>query len=106
MRIPAFVYRWIAALLGIVYIGSARASLDFGSIGAGLQQILTIPVTGAKVGDYVFIGVGDALEAGLALGQAIVMAADTVSVTLANNTAGAIDPAAHTFTVTVLRRTL
>jgi len=103
MRIPAFMYRFLAALLGILRIGAARASLDFASLSAGLQAALTITVTGAKVGDYVLWGVSAALDTGISI-TAYVSAADTVTLIAVNNTAGAVDPVAATYNVTVLRR--
>jgi len=81
---------------------TATASLDFGSIGAGLSADLTIAVTGAAAGDAVVLGAPAALEAGL-VAFAWVSAADTVSVRLVNNTAGAVDAAAGTYRVTVLK---
>ncbi len=81
---------------------TATASLDFGSIGAGLAADLTIAVAGAEVGDAVALGAPDALEAGL-VAFAWVSAADTVSVRLVNNTAGAVDAAPGTYRATVFK---
>lgn len=105
MRFPNIFYRAIAYLMGAVYIGSARASLNFASIAAGLQERLTITVTGALLGDEVTVAPEADIEAGLAIATAFVSAADTVTVIMANNTAGAIDPAACTYKVRVARRT-
>jgi len=85
-----------------IYDLSSSGSLNFGSIAANsVSSELTISVPGATVGDIVSVGVGDALEAGLVLASARVSAANTVALALANVTAVPIDPAAHTFTVSV-----
>ena len=81
---------------------TATASLDFGSIGAGLSADLTIAVTGAAEGDAVALATPAALEAGLSA-FAFVSAADTVTVRLVNNTAGAVDAAAGTYRATVFK---
>lgn len=81
---------------------SNTALLDFGSIGAGLQAVLTVVVTGAVAGDVVLLGPPAALEAGLSF-CGYVSAADTVTVVVANNTAGAIDPAEASWRVSVLK---
>lgn len=81
---------------------TATATLDFGSINAGLAADLTITVTGAAVGDAVALGVPAAFEAGLtAFG--FVSAANTVTVRVVNNTAGAVDAASGTFRATVFK---
>ncbi|MEZ0374917.1 MAG: hypothetical protein ACAI44_37875, partial [Candidatus Sericytochromatia bacterium] len=78
----------------------ATASLDFGSINAATAADLTIAVTGAAVNDEVGIGLPAAPTAGIIF-NAFVSAADTVTVRAYNFTAGAINPAAFTFRVTV-----
>lgn len=106
-KIPQFLrdfwYNWIADTA----VAFGRASLDFPSIGAGLQATLTIttvPAGGALLGDFVDLGLETALEAGLAYAPPQVTAADTVTVTLINNTAGAIDATAKVHRVTVRRQ--
>lgn len=88
-------FRKVAALVG-------SATLDFGSIAAGLSADLTITVTGAEVGDCVVPSAPAALNAGLTV-FAFVSAANTVTVRLVNNTAGAVDAASATFNVVVLK---
>ncbi len=83
-----------------VAIKSATANLNFGSIAAGLTEDLTITLTGAVVGDLV-VAAAPNLEAGASY-SAFVSAADTVTVRLVNNTAGALDAAAADWTVAVL----
>lgn len=79
---------------------SAVASLDFPSIAAAASADLTIAVAGASVGDAVSLGLPAAPTAGI-IYQAWVSAIDTVSVRATNITAGAIDPVAADFRVTI-----
>ncbi|WP_433329981.1 hypothetical protein [Spirillospora sp. CA-294931] len=78
------------------------ASLDFPSIAAAGQHELTIAVTGAAVGDAVVLAPPAALTAGL-IANARVTAPGTVTIRLANITAAAIDPAAATWGVRVIK---
>lgn len=81
----------------------ASASLDFPSIAATTgTATLTVSVPGASAGDRVALAPPAVLPAGL-IPMAAVTAADTVSLTLLNHTAAAIDPAAMTWGVTVLK---
>lgn len=81
----------------------ASASLDFPSIAATTgTATLTVSVPGASAGDRVALAPPAVLPAGL-IPMAAVTAADTVSLTLFNHTAAAIDPAAMTWGVTVLK---
>ena len=105
MRIPPAIRQAIVELVGAEYIGSARAALDFPSLATILQARLTITVTGAALGDEVTVAPEADLEAGLSL-CAYVSAANTVTVSVANNTAGTIDPASCTYKVRVSRRTV
>lgn len=102
-HIPDVILRAIRSLVGVYYVGATRVVLDFASINAGLQQRLTVTVAGAEFGDYVDTAPESDAGAGLALAQSFVSAADTVTVTMVNNTAGAIDPASTTFRVRVTR---
>lgn len=82
---------------------SASASLDFPSIAATTgSATLTVTVAGAAVGDRVTLAPPSTLPAGM-IPTGYVSTADTVSITLFNNTAGAVDPAAMTWGVTVLK---
>lgn len=75
------------------------ATLDFPSVAAGGTQTLTITVTGAVVGDGCVLGLPS--SGGLAglVFKAHVSAADTVTVTAINGTAGALDPASAGYAV-------
>ncbi len=101
----------MASALGITSTGPTTgasrltnaATLDFGSIAAGDQADLTITVTGAAVGDSVFLGLPAAPAAGLAW-NAFVSAADTVTVRASNiNLVTAVDPASAAYRVTIVR---
>jgi parallel beta-helix repeat protein len=82
---------------------SATQSLDWGSIAAGAESTATMTVTGASTSNTpsVLLGWSAALPAGIICTQAWVSAANTISITLRNTTAGAIDPAAVTVRATV-----
>lgn len=81
-------------------IGSA--SLDFPSIATVGQANLTITVTGAVLGDSCTVTPNGAPEAGL-IWNCFVSAANTVTVRLSNITASAIDPAARSYKITLIK---
>jgi hypothetical protein len=82
---------------------TASATLDFPSISAGACATdLTLSLPGANAGDAVAPGWPAGLEAGLS-GTMRISAAGVVSVRLCASTAGAVNPAAATFTATVIR---
>lgn len=81
---------------------SASASLDFASIAAAASADLTITVTGAAVGDAVAMALPAAPAAGLVF-NAFVSATNTVTVRATNITALAVDAAAATYGVVVIR---
>jgi len=81
---------------------SASASLNFASVAAQTSADLTIAVTGAAVGDAVFLGTPAAPDANLVY-TAFVSSSGVVSVRCGNLSAGAIDPAAATFRVVVVQ---
>ena len=83
---------------------TATAVLDFPSIAANDAQSLDITVTGAALGDAVFLGPPAAPEAGL-VWSARVSAANTVKIRLTNTTASPIDPASATWRATVIKAT-
>ena len=90
----------------VAEVGKARltatASLNFSSINAAASADLTITVAGAAVNDSVSLGLPAAPTAGI-LFNAFVSAANTVTVRATNITAGAVDPAAATYRVTVIK---
>lgn len=82
---------------------TATKTHDFGSISHGDEEETTITVTGAAVGDAVFVGAPSAIEASLNW-CAYVSAADTVTLRVQNvDSSGSIDPASATWRVTVLK---
>lgn len=66
------------------------------AINTSVEQ--TVTVRGLGVGDLVFVS-KPSLTAGLIVGSARVSAKDTLAITLANVTAGAIDAASETWTL-------
>ena len=80
-----------------------QKTYDAPSIAAGAQTSTTVTVTGASVGDFVTAVALGVSPAGLTK-TSEVTAADTVTVWLDNNTAGAIDLASTTLSVKVERR--
>lgn len=87
------------------YIGSASSALDFPSIAAQSYEDLTITVTGAATGNAVILARQGTWPAQGVIYQSFVSAVDTVTVRAYNITAGAIDPTAATYKVTVLALT-
>ena len=71
-------------------------SVNPASIAAGAQGTVAVTVTGAKVGDMLFVN-AEALEADLVPAGAKVTATDTVTVYINNPGAGAVDGAAKTW---------
>lgn len=83
---------------------SQSASVNFASMATGAEDTQTVTVTGCRTtntGASVDLGWSAALEAGIVIKQAWVSAANTVSITARNTTAGTIDPAALTCRVKV-----
>lgn len=78
-------------------------SLDVASVAANTTAEQTFTVTGLAVGDAVIVN-KPALNAGLGVCNARVSAANTLALTFNNNTAGAIDPAAETYTIIVFKK--
>lgn len=71
---------------------------------AGAEDTQTVTVTGCRTtntGASVDLGWSAALESGIVIKQSRVSAANTVSITARNTTAGTVDPAVLTCRVTV-----
>lgn len=75
---------------------------DFASVADGANASTTVPVPGAALGDFAVASLSVALPAGAIL-TAVVSAADVVTVTLLNETGGALDLASATLAVRVLK---
>lgn len=77
-------------------------SLDVASVAANTTAEQTFTVTGLSTADKVFVN-KPSVNAGLGIVNARVSAADTLALTFVNATAGAIDPAAETYTIFAVR---
>lgn len=87
----------------ITNVLTATSTINFASIPANTTADSSgITVTGAAVGDAVFVGVPAAIESGIVV-TGYVSAANTVKVRAANVTAGAVDPASGSFKVVVVQ---
>lgn len=85
-----------------VKVFSATGVWDAGSIADGDEAVDTITVTGVALGDMV-LGVSASVDVADLVLSAAVTAADEVTVSLANNTGGAVDLASATYKVVVAR---
>lgn len=77
-------------------------TIDHASCAANTSIETTVTVNGLKTGDAVFVN-KPSLEAGLAVANARVSAADTLAVQVINTTAGAIDEASETYKLLIVR---
>jgi len=86
-------------LTGLVLSGSA--TWDAGSIAVGAMEAKDVTVTGAALGDFVLAAPSiDITDLTI---SASVTVANTVTVVLANNTAGAVDLGSMTISVKVFQ---
>lgn len=83
-------------------IPGMSASLNFPSIAAHTQSILTASVVGARGGDVVLVQPAT-YHAGI-LFNGYVTADDTVSIVATNITGAAVDPAADIFSIIVFQK--
>jgi hypothetical protein len=91
--------------LALQFVFFQRVAVDLpnaAATGAG-GEVVVAGFTGALLGDVVLFGAEAAWEAGVVHGVPQVSVAGSVKFTWANITAGALDPAANTCRVTVLR---
>lgn len=82
---------------------TATANLDFPNTAAQLSADLTIALTGAADGDVVCLGVPIAAQVADTCYTAFVSAANTVTVRFNNYSAGAVNPAAGVFRVSIIK---
>lgn len=82
---------------------TGSVSVDPASIATVTRAGTAVTVTGAEVGDTVIANPPATLEAGLLFVGAEVTAADEVTVYLYNHTGGAVDGAAISWVITVLK---
>ncbi len=78
-------------------------AVDLPSVAANTSAEVDITVTGVETTDVVLAVAKPTLEAGLLVGSARVKAANTISVQVANVTAGAIDEISETWTITIMK---
>jgi hypothetical protein len=79
-------------------------TLDLASIAAATTAEQTFTVPGVRLGDMVLPGtVPSTINAGLFVASARASATDQVALRVGNTTAGALDPAAATFTLFIVR---
>lgn len=79
---------------------TAKQTLDFPLISANRSSELTIPVTGATVGDVCYASPSTTLESGLSF-SCYISSPNTATVRLGNVTTGAINPASRSWKVAV-----
>lgn len=84
-----------------VFTGKFTVNLGNAATGSGTFATTTVTVPGAALGDFVMVAPALDLTDGFVFGQ--VSAANTVDITVLNNTAGALDLASATYRVVVLR---
>jgi len=77
--------------------------LDYGAISANTTSELTFTITGARKEDLVQVTPQTGLTSGLSISYAYVSADDTVTLRLANNTVGSINPSSTKFNVIVIK---
>lgn len=83
-------------------VSLVTATFDVASVAAATSVQQTVTVLGVQADDYVAV-VNATHTAGLIYGPCRASAANTVLVTIANVTAGALDPASQTLTFLVCR---
>jgi hypothetical protein len=89
-------------LVDRVFVYTAALNLGNAATGSGTFASSDVTVPGVALGDVV-IGVSLEVDTVDAVVEAAVTAADTVTVTLLNNTAGAVDLASTTVRIVTLR---
>lgn len=84
-----------------IYTGVFTVDLGNAATGSGTFATTTVTVPGAALGDFVLVAPVLDLTDGFVFGQ--VSAANTVDITVLNNTAGALNLASAQYKVLVLR---
>lgn len=87
----------------ILKVLTITKTFDPASVSAATSAEQDVTVTGVKVGDVVLAVNKPTATAGVGIVNARVKAADTVSLTFMNATAGAVDPASETYTFVIGR---
>lgn len=91
---------WMTRVFDLFRLTKA-ATIAPGSIATLDTYTTTITVTGARTGMTVLVGPPAALQTGL-IPWGVVTAADTVTVSIYNSTAGALTPASATWNIRVI----
>jgi hypothetical protein len=86
----------------IVDVLYAKATIDFGSIAANLAADLDVTINGARPNDICLVGPPGSPDAEITF-TAFVESNNTVTVRAANNSAGAVNPAAGTYRIMVYK---
>lgn len=86
----------------LIIVRNNAIDLPNAAVGSGTFASLNVTVTGAALGDFVMVSLGVALPDGAAI-VGSVTAANVVTLTLLNNTAGAVDLASTVARILVLR---
>lgn len=87
----------------LLKVYAVQVSIDVTSKSAATSAEQDITVTGVEVGDIVLAINKPSLSAGLGIVNARVKSANTIAITYMNATAGAVDPAAETYTLVIGR---
>lgn len=87
----------------ILKVYTVQVSIDVTSKSAATSAEQDITVNGVEVNDIVIAINKPSLNAGLGVVNARVKSANTIAITYMNATAGAIDPAAETYTLVIGR---
>lgn len=83
-------------------ISLVTATFDVASVGAATSVQQNVTVLGVRPSDFIVVA-NATHTAGLVYGPCVCTTANTVAMTIANVTAGALDPASQTFTFLVSR---
>lgn len=87
----------------ILYISVQSITVDIPSTAAATSAETDFTVQGLEPGDFVFVN-KPTLSAGVGIVNARVKAANTLSLTVMNATAGAVDPASETYLLCIIRK--
>lgn len=98
--LPGLKVSAVGSVIGNLKVFSQ--SLDVASVAANTTAEQTFTITGLVADDIVLTVIKPALTAGLGICGYRVSAANTLAITFNNNTGGALDPAAQTYTVVVI----
>jgi len=93
----------VVRLQDLPVILTTTATLDFPSTAAGMSSDLTVPLTGAVLGDVVALGTPFSATLANSSYSVFVSAADTVTVRFNNYSVAAVNPASGTFKIKIFK---